>query len=100
MWSIETLGEITMHRDPKRSRLVKGNAWAITVIVLLASLLAREVAVECHSTVLAYHAGAPFISSLLYGVAVWWWWGVLACVYWIALRHWPRVSNLSPRMFL
>jgi hypothetical protein len=97
---MDTLWEVAMHQSGKASRWIAGNGRAVTVIAILASLLAREVAEECHSAVLAYHAGAPFSSSMLYGIAVWWWWGVLACVYWIALRHWPRVSNLSPRMFL
>jgi Histidine kinase len=97
---MDTLREVAMHRRGKVSRWITGNGRGVTVIAIVASLLAREVAVECHSTVLAYHAGAPFSSSMLYGIAVWWWWGVLACVYWIALRNWPRVSNLSPRMFL
>ena len=93
-------GEITLHRDAELSRLVTGNARATTVIAILATLLAGEVAADCHSTVIATHAGVTILPSLLYGLAVWWWWGLITCVFWVSLRQWPRASNLSPRMFL
>ena len=89
-----------MHQSPKLFRLVTGNARGITVIAILASLLGGEVAADCHSTVLAVHAGVPFLPSLLYGLAVWWWWGLLTCIFWVVLKQWPRASNFSPRILL
>ena len=89
-----------MYRDPKFSSLVTRNAGAITVFAILASLLAAEVAADCHSTVLAAHAGVSVLPSVLYGLAVWWWWGLLTCIFWVSLRQWPRAANVSPRIFL
>jgi sensor histidine kinase YesM len=68
--------------------------------MILASLLAGEVAADCHSTVLAVHAGVPFLPSLLYGLAVWWWWGLLTCIFWVTLRLWRRASHFSVGIFL
>jgi hypothetical protein len=89
-----------MLREPGIFNRITGSVKALAVIGSVASLLAAEVAADCHSTVLAAHAGVPFWPSLFYGLAVWWWWGVLTCVFWISLRQWPRVSNLSARVFL
>ncbi len=89
-----------MHQDLKTLRMIRENARAVAVIAGLACLLAGEVAADCHSVVLASHAGVPVWPSLLYGLAVWWWWGLLTCIFWVALRQWPRISSLSPRMFL
>lgn len=93
-------GEITIEGNSKPSRTITGSARATTVITILASLLAGEVAADCHSTVLATHAGAPFLPSLLYGVTMWWWWGLFTCIFWVALRQWQGASTLSPRTFL
>ncbi len=87
-----------MHQAPEHSRSVTENTRAITIIAVLASLLAIEVAADCHSTVLAAHAGVSILPSFFYGIAVWWWWGLLTCAFWVLLKQWSRASDLSPRM--
>jgi hypothetical protein len=89
-----------MLQELRISNRIKGSVRALAVIGAVASLLAAEVAADCHSAVLAAHAGVSFWPSLFYGLVMWWWWGLFTCIFWIALRQWPRLSDLSPRMFL
>jgi two-component sensor histidine kinase len=78
------------------SRLIGECTKAFVLIAGLACLLAVEVAVDCHSTVLASHVDVPFWPSLVYGLVMWCWWGLIASMFWIGLRLSPRASSLSP----
>lgn len=79
---------------------VRPNAMAFAVISCLSSCLAIVVAAECHTTVIATHAHVSLTPSLLYGVTLWWWWGLMACLIWCVVNRWPRASKISPLLFV
>lgn len=89
-----------MFRNLKLANSSTGNIRVLALISILASLLAVEVAAECHSGVIASHAVAPVFPSLVYGLAVWYWWGLFICVFWATLRQWPSASQFSVRVLL
>jgi hypothetical protein len=89
-----------MLRYLKSSNTGEGHVHAFTLIACVSSLLALAAAAECHSAVVASHAAAPLFPSLMYGLVLWGWWGVVAYCLWIGLRRWPKASFLSWRLLL
>ena len=57
----------------------------------IAGTLAVIVANECHRVTLVKGVNAPYLPSLLYGIASWFWWAAFAFLVWGAARRWPVV---------
>ena len=66
--------------------------WRGALLISTASLiLALATATECHSI--------THLPSLIYGLVLWGWWGVIACVFWfIGLTGSPVAHRSLPRM--
>ena len=57
------------------------------IIFSLSAILALATASECRSV--------THLPSLIYGVVLWGWWGVIACILWRAGKRFPAVSSFS-----
>lgn len=78
--------------EPAESRLAEAHrsrsvvdrlaAHGVLLVQCVALLLAYIAARECHSVVTYTAPDAPLLPSLIYGVVLWYWWGIAAVVIW------------------
>jgi hypothetical protein len=85
-----------MHLSAKLPSLASFLDWrtlfdAHAVIFSLTTILVMVTASECHSI-----ANLP---SLIYGVALWGWWGCVASAIWTLGRRFPSILSFSPKIF-
>jgi signal transduction histidine kinase len=71
---------------------------ALTVVSLIAGILAFEVARECHQNLMLRGFHASFAPSLLYGCVIWLWWIPVTTLLWNFAARWPSVLKPSGRM--
>src|ERR1700746_2632403 len=72
---------------PRGLKSVRPNAYAI--IFSISGGLSLATASECHSI--------THLPSLLYGMTLWGWWGLLASVLWMVGRKLPALKVFSPK---
>lgn len=70
----------------------------LTVVSLIAGILAFEVARECHQNLQLGGFHESFTPSLLYGGVIWLWWIPVTTLLWNFAARWPSVLKPSARM--
>jgi signal transduction histidine kinase len=72
----------------------------LTVVSLIAGILAVLVARDCHRNLEFHHVQAPFVASLLYGGVYWIWWVGVTLVLWIVADRWAAAFKPSAQTFV
>ena len=63
----------------------------LVILAGVSCVFALAAALECHSAVVSSVPGISWLPSLLYGVVLWFWWGIAAAALWTAAE---RGANL------
>jgi len=76
------------------------HARGVVCVIAASMVLAIITANECHGVIRSLHPSTPFAPSLVCGIVMWLWWGLVAVGMWRWAHYWPEVLRFSFKSFV